>query len=609
MVNTNKNFPDNEKVNGAGEAISVWGRPRKSNTSKIIVAFLLLFLVAAGGGFYFYYFVLQSDKETPNVVLEYSKPPTVFLGKPFEVKISLSNYSSEVILKNASLSLILPEGVSFLGQDQSKRVVEEFIGDLGPGSINQQGFNLIITEGANSVKRIKANLTYSTNLNSQLRFSSEKDIDISVGESVVSLTLSAPQKILSGEDFEINVRYYNNAPEEIKNIKFVAQYPSAFTFKRSSLEPENSNNNSWVIGDLRRGGSGDFTIIGNIISQEGAFFELKGYLLAEFGGQIYTLSEQKLPFVISVAPLSLRLSINGKDENYIADLSEALRYNIIYKNNSNAVFQNINITVKLVGELFDFATLNTNGAFDSVKNIIFWTPANDRRLTTLAPGEEKIISFEIKTKGNYPIRRLSDKNFTLKVHAQIESPTVPAGVAAQKTISMASLENKIRGKIELEAKALFRDAYSGVLNTGPYPPKVNEPTRYTIHWRLINYSTDVGNIVVSAYLQSNTRFISAIKSTAGSLPSYDARTGKVSWIIDKLSATKGVIDQPAEAIFQVENTPAITDLNKYVTFLSESRAEAKDLFTNLNLFSTARSLNTNLPDDEEAGGYNRSVRP
>lgn len=608
MNNTNKNFLEDKGAESTTRTSSAWGETKKSNTSRIIIAFLFFSVLIAGAGFYFYYFVFQTNKESPNVVLEYSVPPNVFLGKPFEIKISFSNYS-ENVLKNVSLTLVLPEGVAFLGQDSKKRVAEEFIGDLGPGSINQQTFNLIVVEGVNSIKRIKANLTYSTNLNSQLRFSNEKDVDVKVGEPAVSLALSAPEKILSGEDFEINVKYYNNTSEEIKNIKFVAQYPSTFTFKKSTFEPENSNNNSWVIESLKRGSSGDFTIVGNVVGQEESFFEFRGYLVVDFLGQTYTLGEQKLPFVIATAPLSLRLAVNGKGDNYVANLSDNLRYSITYKNNSNIVFQNININVKLTGELFDFTTLNTNGTFYSAKNIIFWAPNNDPKLAVLGPGEERSVFFELKTKNNFPINRLSDKNFILKVEAQIESPTVPPGIAAQKTISMAKLENKVGGKIELEAKALFRDASSGVLNTGPYPPKINEPTRYTIHWRLTNYSTDISNVIVSAYLRSNTRFISAIKSNVGSLPSYDDKTGKVTWIIDKLPATKGVIDQPAEAVFQIENTPAITDLNKHVVFLSESRAEAKDLFTNLNLVSITRPLDTSLPYDLGAAGYNRLVRP
>lgn len=608
MTGISNNFFKKEENDGINKNADDGRESKKSNTSKIIIILLVLFLIIGSGGFYFYNFVLQNNKESPNVFIEYSAPPVVFLGKPFEVRISFSNYS-ESVLKNASLSLILPEGVYFLDQDQEKRVTEEFIGDLGPGSINQRGFNLIVTEGVNSIKRIKANLVYSTSLNSQLRFNSEKNIDIALGEPAVNLTLSAPDRILSGEDFEINVKYYNNTPEEVKNIKIVFQYPSAFNFKRSSLKPENLTNNSWAIGDLKRGASGDFTIIGSIVGQEGSFFELKAYLLIDFSGKTYTLSEQKLSFITAVAPLSLDLSVNNKDDSYIVNLSDTLRYNVIYKNNSNVVFQNIAINVKLIGELFDFTNLNTNGTFDSVKNVIFWTSANDQKLTSLAPGEKRVISFEIKTKNNYPIHRLSDKNFTLKVQAQIESPTVPPGIAAEKTISMASLENKVSGKIKLEAKAFFRDASSGVLNTGPYPPKVNQPTRYAIHWRLTNYSTDISDVVVSAYLRSNTRFISAIKSTTGSLPSYDAKTGKISWLIDKVPATKGVIDEPLEAVFQVENIPAITDLGKYVVFLSESKAEANDLFTDSNLVSVSQSLDTRLPDDKEAAGYNRLIGP
>ena len=82
----------------------------------------------------------------PNVGLQFTKPDHVFLGDPFVLTISASNYSDSV-LRNARISLFLPDGVSFEGQSEGQRVAEQTVGDPGPGSINQLNFNLIVTQG------------------------------------------------------------------------------------------------------------------------------------------------------------------------------------------------------------------------------------------------------------------------------------------------------------------------------------------------------------------------------------------------------------------------------------------------------------------------------
>ena len=193
---------------------------------------------------------------------------------------------------------------------------------------------------------------------------------------------------------------------------------------------------------------------------------------------------------------------------------------------------------------------------------------------------------------------MSDKNFTLKAKATIESPTVPSFVQATKTFSLASLETKVAGQVFIDTKAYFRDAASGIVNKGPFPPRINQPTQYTIHWLITNYATDIQNVTLKAFLGPNVKFTGVVKSSAGtSVPLYNDRTQEMTWTLAKVPATAGVISKPIEAIFQVSATPSSSDLGTFMPLVQETSLTAVDEFTNLELTGNDLPVTTQLPDD------------
>ena len=155
------------------------GEPR-GRGGVFFVKILIVFLVVGAIAFFFY----TRGPRGERVGLEFVKPSSVLLGEPFTFSVSASNYS-DGILKNAKLSVRLPEGISFLGQPQNQRVMEQAIGDIGPGSVNQQSFNLIVTSGGDSVKRIEAKLAYSPPQNTSVQFESAAEADLAVGQPAV----------------------------------------------------------------------------------------------------------------------------------------------------------------------------------------------------------------------------------------------------------------------------------------------------------------------------------------------------------------------------------------------------------------------------------------
>ncbi len=565
-----------------------------------LIATAVFALLLAGGAGYFLLFKTQ-DAE---IGLEFSKPAQVLLGEPFTVAVSIANYSDKIV-KNAKFGLSLPDGVAFVGQEAGQRVQEQSLGDLGPGSLNQQSVNLIVIKDSQSVKRLEAKVTYETEA-ARARFESRREIDVAVGQPALDLRVNLPEKILSGEKVLMRVQYRNQGKQAIKGATLTMTYPPFFKFDKSSVPPEKGNA-VWDLGTLDKNIEGVIEIEGEISGPGDSIAAFEAALTGEFLGENYVINRQAGNLAISGSPLQVSVLLNGRADTFL-HIGEVARYTFVYQNNSDTGFENATVRATFTSDVFDFGDSVSNASLNSITNTFTWNPATTPALALISPGESGSLSVEIPLKTAYPIRRLSDRNFILKVKAEIQSPTVPPGTAAEKTFSSGQLETKVAGKLDLKSLGYFRDAPSGILNTGPYPPKANQPTQYTIHWVITNYATDVSGVKISANLQSGTRFTGKVKSNVATQPTYNAASGEVSWAIPAIGATRGVISPPIEAIFQIENTPAVNQVGQAVTLLGDTKIEAMDDFVKFPIQATIPAITTDLPSDTTVAGQDKRVQ-
>lgn len=565
------------------------------------ILFLIVFLAVVGGGVYFAFL----RNPSLNVEIDLENPNEVMMGETFEVKISYANNSSET-LKNARLSVSLPDNVYFIGKSEGQRVSEDSLGELASGARSEKTYKLIALRETQTVKRIEARIIYSLD-SSRGQFDSKGKTDIVIDRPATVINMETPESVFSGEEFEIILNYKNESRESFKNSRLKIEYPPAFTFSKADPKPD-SGQNEWSLEDFAPNSEGKISIRGSAVGEEDASFVFNVSLLSDNSGETYELQRQAATVNIKRASLSIEIGVNSSDK-YVAKIGDTLNYSLIYKNNSDSALQNIVIRAFVSGELLDLQSVRSDGSFNSTNNTITWNVGNVSALQSLAPGEQRNVNFEVRLKDNFPIRRLSDKNYSVKVRAEIESPTVPTGVSASKTISVSSLETKVAGEARLEATALYIDTSLGSANTGPYPPRANQKTQYTIHWKIINYATDVSNVRVSAFLQADSKFTGKIKSNVDSVPQFNSRTGEIYWDIKNITATKGVLGEPIEAIFQIENTPAVNQIGDYVQFLSATRITARDDWSGISLEGLSAALTTLLPHDTKISTDDRRVKP
>lgn len=532
-------------------------------------------------------------------------PEEALIGVPFDFRVEFSNQSGSV-LKDVNLTVSLPDGAVFAGSGEDKLLANKNLGNVGEGSLIAETYQIVFLRGGNTSQEIKSVISYAPG-NLRTHFETVKKAEIAVRESGVAVELVGPEKVFNGEEFSFDLVYRNVSELDFSNLELRLEYPPSFTFLGSSLEPDKGKN-TWTLGDLRKGSEGTFAITGSIIGPENATADFKFGLTANIAGKNYDLEIK--PFTMTIAPSSLGLSVvlNNKPE-YIAKANDDLNYVISYINNTDTTLRDVVIRAQVVGEMFDLGLLNTDGLFRSSDNKIIWNSQTTPSLGVVSPSSAGFVKFSIKTKASYPIRRFGDKNFVLRINAEIESPTPPDSGASSRTYSLARLDSKVSGNIVLDVRGYFRDAEAGILNKGTMPPRVGQPTNFTVHWVLKNFANDISGLEIRSELKSGVQFTGVAKSNFGPLPFYDEKNRQLVWQLDKLSANKGVVDQPLEAIFQIEATPSANQVGNYMPLLGETMVKALDSFTGQEFLASMSALTTALPNDVTIGSQGGVVQP
>lgn len=564
-----------------------------------IFKFTIIILVAIIGLSVFY--IINNNNQGLEVGL--SGPDEVMAGVPFDLKVEFSNQIDSV-LKNVSLIVTLPEGAVFAGSGEEKLVDSKELGDIGQGSLISETYKIIFLKGIGDKNKIKALVSYASGSS---KYEKEVEKEIRILDSGASVEMRAPEKVFSGEEFDVSVNYKNISEVDFYGLELIIEYPANFTFISSDSKAD-SGNNIWDLGDLRKGSEGDFTIKGSVAGPDNSPVVFKANLNFNLNNQKYRIDLKDVGSIISPSPLSLLILLNDKQE-YVTRLNDELKYSIGYINNTDVPLSQAVVRVQIKGELFDLDSLDTKAIFRKTDNTLIWNSSNTSELNYIAPRSAGFVSFSIKTKTNYPVRRLGDKDFILSVKAEIESPTVPEFLNASKTYNISRMETKVAGDLVLTTKALFRDALAGILNKGTLPLKVDQPINFTIHWILKSFATDFSGIEIRAPLKEGVKFTGVAKSNFGNAPVLDEKTNEMVWVLDKIPANKGFVDDPIEVIFQIEATPSSSQIANFMPLLGETTIKAMDTFSSILKELKLDQITTALPDDVTVGQQGGVVQP
>ncbi len=542
-----------------------------------------------------------------DINISISVPDEILIANPFDLSFEYEN-DSQNLLQDVVLVVEIPNGVRSLSDEPEGNFIRKSLGNVGTGSKGSQEFELTAVGEPNTILKFTGYIQYSLPGFSS-RFEKKISENISLSGSSVGFNLVFPESVVSENEFMMRVDYFNNTDRPISNLKINLFYPLGFEYSGANIEPE-SDNNIWLIEELPAKESGSLEIYGKVVGQAGSFFEFLADFSIFSGNTQIDLGQKTAGLSIFDSPLRLNASLSSKPSNYIANLDDDLTYKIEYFNNTEVGLEEAIIKVSLDGEMFDLSSVQTDGYFDSGTKRIIFNAGNTEALRLINRGEGDSVEFRVRTRRDYPIRRMNDKNYLLKIRADLESPTVPSGVDLDKTTASAEFETKVVGKVDLLAKSVFRDAPSGIVNKGGLPLTVGSATNFTIHIKLINYSTDLSNVRVRTTLSQGVTWTGQVAGDYGDdLPQYNDRTGEVVWTIPILPATVGVVLPAKELIFQISATPSLNQVGQYMDFIEKIDFSADDDFTGKAISFSEDGVDSSLKQDPSVSQGEGIVQP
>jgi hypothetical protein len=174
------------------------------------------------------------------------------------------------------------------------------------------------------------------------------------GEERVSITISGPKEVRSGDPMTFEVSYKNANRISLKNAALRLNFPENFKFEDNpSFISESPSNGRFDLGEIKRYSDGKVTFRGQAFSPTGSLIYVKAELAYEpsnFNSQF--VSKHQLGVNITSFPIILEVLAP-------LDLAsgDSLDYLISYKNTSEEDFDNIKLKIEYP-EGFTFSRAN-----------------------------------------------------------------------------------------------------------------------------------------------------------------------------------------------------------------------------------------------------------
>ena len=337
---------------------------------KAVVIFLFIGALLLGGAYYFG--VLSAGGR--GIELIFNAPEKIFYGVPFDLAVGVGNNSADN-LRDAVLSLGLPDGMVFADEKSAKSVSVKQLGVVGSGSLMSVQFKLVAVlprsmdggDGASGepvampVGAVEARLSYAPGKSTTAFEKREAWIPKALLPGI-EIALGIPEAVKSGEEFKITVDYANSADADMEGISLVLAYPEGFIFDRASADPE-SRDAEWDIGVIRRGSSDSIAIYGRM--QDVEVGEFSAAFMRAGGGSPQEIAHASEAVAVHEPPMTVGIDVNDSPD-YAAQLGETLLYTIGYSLDADVpVKKGLAIHAFPSSPLFDFSTIvvNDGGSF------------------------------------------------------------------------------------------------------------------------------------------------------------------------------------------------------------------------------------------------------
>ena len=572
------------------------GFVRKAAFAAVFAGFLF-----AAGGTAFVLFYFGGERTQAEVVI--GGRDAIEAGEAFAIPVVFRNTAS-VDLEDADLVITLPKGTlvrdkSGVEKESPLRVIEH-IGVLARGEEGRSEFTVRLFGREAEAQEITAALLYRP-AGLRARFSAQAAKRVVINRVPLSLFWEIPEKIAPRQNVSMTLYYSSQGGSAFKGLWVQVGYPPGFNL-HSAVPKASVDNSLWNIGTLEPGGEGTIVLTGAFTGTGGEKQALNAGLgvYDEATKEWRPWQESGQEAVFSAAPFILETELAGKPDagkrDGVVKPGERLGFIVRYKNRSSVAVKNASIRVWVEGQIADMNTLASaeGGVFDFESRSIVWGPGGTEKLRDIPPGEEGELRFQITGRARPAVRSADDKNLVLRVRTMISAPDLPQELAGGELAPEDLIEFKVATVALFSGRAVHR--ISPIANTGPLPPRVGEKTTYTIVWEARNFTNEIENGEIRAFLPPNIRWEEAVSPQDTDIR-FDPASGEVRWRLGKIAPGIGVLTPAKVGAFQVSVIPSEVDAGRRPTLASEQRFSGRDVFTGEGLVIRIEDLTTELRND------------
>lgn len=544
--------------------------------NKFIV-FLVLFLIIIIGFFGFWFY---RDKVFSKEILklEILGQENVKMADEVEYTVKYKN-NGNFVLQAPRLIFELPE--SSLTEDSKTRFTQD-LKDIYPGDEDFVKFKGRLLGKDGDLKVAHAWLSYVPK-NLTARYESDTTFTTKIESVPITIDFDLPSRVEKGKEITYSVNYFSNIDYPLENLSVKISPTDGFNFENS--EPKSLDNTEFKISTLEKTQGGRIKITGVVTADKGKQLNFKAQIGMWQQGQFVIIKEKEVVVYIIESQIFITQQINGS-QNYVASPGENLHYEIFFRNIGSSAFENLLVLARFDSSAFDLSSVKSfGGEVRAAENLIAFDYKSNPQLQKLDSQQEGKIDFYIRLKTSWQADNSDNNNSFVRNTIQVSD-------TSQQFLT------KVNSILEVTQKGYYTNQI-GIVNTGPIPPKVGEPTTYTITWQAKNYSNDVKNVKIKAILPqgiSLTGFI--FPESELSRFTLDSQSRELVWSVGDLKA--GESSQPMS--FQVSLTPASYQQSRVVDLIGQAVVYGEDQFTNAAIQNTSPAVTTNLPDDKPNSG-------
>ncbi len=563
---------------------------------RIFIGTVIVFLFALIIAFLTLY---KGNKQVSNelISMDLLGQPFVDAGEPLTLLVRIQNFN-EKPLQIPDIIITYPIDNNSGEQKSTRRSLP----DIPKGGRVEEEFKIPLIGQEGEQRKITANLEYHIPGSSSI-FTKETSEDVIIRSTPTHIMIDAPEKVINGQDVTFSINLKSNTTETLRNILLRVELPSDFEYISANKNPS-FGQELWRIPKLDTENNFTLRIKAKVHSFPGESRAIRVYVgkqNAQIPNEIATTYNQLTHnFEVERPFLDTKILIDGKRQSIIPVKSGTdVSVEINYKNTLDIALNDVKLNLFLNGNLYDRKSIHAlNAEYNSLNSYIVWSKGSYERFKELKPGEEGSIQFTFNTK------KFISSNIEKNPRLYIWVSETATGENGKEYRINQSDSTELRGISKLSISTFSHYREGPFKNYGPYPPKANKKTNYTLTFQIRNHPNDLKNVTLSAILPSYVKPTQKVfPSTEAKHITYIASTGELKWEIPNIPAETGVKGKPAKELsIQIEATPSLSHIGEILKLAKDIKVEAHDTFSNTDVVYHANDITSHVRDKNTLGG-------